>query len=185
MEIKGTAVKTIPDFVKSRFPGRYEEWVSSLPDASKKIIANTVFSNNWYPVEDAATVPTKQIGMLFYANNPTKAAWESGRYSAEVGLTGIYKFFVKASSPSFIISMGGKILSTYYRPSEMKVVNSSNNSIVMHITKFPGINVIVENRVAGWVQKALEISGCKNVTVLITQSLTKGHSITEFKISYL
>jgi hypothetical protein len=99
-------------------------------------------------------------------------------------LTGIYKFFVKASSPSFIISLGGKILSTYYRPCEMKVVSSSNNTTIMHIIKFPGINVIIENRIAGWVQKALEISGCKNVNLLITQSLTRGNPVTEFKISY-
>ena len=185
MEIKGTAVKTISDFVKARYPNRYEEWVASLPEASKKIIGSTVFANTWYPVEEAATIPTRQIGTLFYANNSLKAAWESGKYSAEVGLTGIYKFFVKASSPAFIIGLGGKILSTYYRPSEMKVVNSTSNSIVMHITKFPEINAVIENRVAGWVQKALEISGCKNVNIQITQSLTKGNPVTEYKISYL
>lgn len=185
MEIKGTAVKTIPDFIKSKFPSRYDEWISSLPENSRKIFTGTIFVNNWYPIEDAAISPTKQIGYIFYANNPVKAAWESGRYSAEVGLTGIYKFFVKASSPSFIISLGGKILSTYYRPCEMKVVSHSNNNINMHITKFPGINAIVENRIAGWIQKALEISGCKNVTILIPQSLTKGNPVTEFKITYL
>jgi hypothetical protein len=185
MEIKGTAVKTIPDFVKAKFPGQYDEWILSMPEISKRIISSTIFANNWYPVEDAAVIPTKLIGSLMYANNPVKAAWDSGRFSAEVGLTGIYKFFVRASSPSFIISLGGKILSTYYRPCEMKVVSSSSNNIVMHITKFPGMNVIVENRVGGWVQKALEISGCKNVNVLITQSLTKGNPVTEFKISYL
>ena len=185
MEIKGTAVKTIPDFVRSKFPDRYEEWLSSLPEDSKKIIGNIIFANNWYPLEAAATIPTKQIGIILYANNPVQAAMESGRYSAEVGLTGIYRFFVKASSPSFIISMGGKILSTYYRPSEMKVASSTNNNIIMHITKFPEINVIIENRVAGWVQKALEISGCKNVNILISQSLTRGNPVTEYKISYL
>jgi hypothetical protein len=185
MEIKGTAVKTIPDFVKAKFPHRYEEWVSSLPEESKKIISSSIFANSWYPVEEAAVIPTKQIGIILYANNPVKAAWDSGRYSAEVGLTGIYKFFVKASSPSFIISLGGKILSTYYRPCAMKVESSVNNTILMHITKFPGINTVVENRVAGWVQKALEISGCKNVNVIITQSLTKGNPVTEYKITYL
>ena len=185
MEIKGTAVKTIPDFVKSKFPNRYDEWISSLPENSKKIISSTIFANNWYPAEDAAVIPTQYIGKILFSNNPTKAAWESGRYSAEVGLTGIYRFFVKASSPSFIISLGGKILSTYYRPSEMKVVSSTSNSINMHITKFPGIDVILENRIAGWVQKALEISGCKNVSIVITQSLTRGDSVTEFKINYM
>ena len=185
MEIKGTAVKTIPDFVKAKFPHRYDEWVSSLPEESKKIISSAIFANSWYPVEEAAVIPTIQIGTLLYANNPVKAAWDSGRYSAEVGLTGIYRFFVKASTPSFIINMGGKILSTYYRPSEMKVVSSTDKTILMHITKFPGINAVIENRVGGWVQKALEISGCKSVTVVITQSLTRGNPVTEYKITYL
>lgn len=38
MEIKGSAVKATPDFVKYRFGLRYSEWVKSLPETSRAII---------------------------------------------------------------------------------------------------------------------------------------------------
>ncbi len=37
MKIKGTAVKTIPEYVKMRFPDQYDEWIDSLPTNSKQI----------------------------------------------------------------------------------------------------------------------------------------------------
>lgn len=38
MEIKGTAVKNTQEFVKTKYPDRYDEWLQSLPEASQKYI---------------------------------------------------------------------------------------------------------------------------------------------------
>ncbi len=49
----------------------------------------------------------------------------------------------------------------------------------MHITKFSEPSNLIENRIAGWMEKALEISGCKNVRIQITQSLARGGPLME------
>jgi hypothetical protein len=66
----------------------------------------------------------------------------------------------------------------------MEVVSSNDNEIITHITKFEKPNSIVEYRIAGWKQKALELTHCKNVKVIITKSLTKGDNVTEFNMSW-
>jgi hypothetical protein len=184
MEIKGTAVKSIPEFVKKNFPLQYQEWLNALPESSYRIINGLIFTNNWYPMKESLTVPMRIISKLFYAGDDVKTARIMGRFSADVALTGIYKFFIQFGSPKYIIERGGRIFASYFQPSEMVVVNVASNSLLAHITIFPEPDEMVENNIAGWMERALEISGCKNVKIEITKSLARMDKVTEFSFSW-
>ena len=183
MEVKGPAVKSIVDFIKNNYKERFDKWIDSLPESSKKIMKNPIYATSWYPIEDGVVAPTRKMAEMFFKNS-FEAAWQSGRYSADVGLKGVYRIFVKATKPSFIISRANNVFTSYYKPSEMIIADSSDKHVIVHITKFAKPNAIVEYRIAGWMERALEISGCKDLKVFISQSLTKGDPITEFKIRW-
>jgi hypothetical protein len=184
MEIKGTAVKSIPEFVKQHFPLEYQKWLNSLPVSSYKIMNGLIFINNWYPLKDSLVVPMKIISDLFYSGDEIKAARIMGHYSARVALTGIYKFFIQFGSPKYIIERGGRIFGSYFKPSELVVVNVTNNSLLAHLTIFPEPDEMVENNIAGWMEEALEISGCKAVNIEITKSLARNDKVTEFRLEW-
>lgn len=184
MEVKGTAVKSIRDYVENKYKTRYREWLQVLPKESQEIINTNIYANNWYPIKDGAIEPTKAIAKLFFNNDTKEAAFQSGRYSAEVGLKGVYKIFIIIAKPSYIMQRASRVFQSYYNPSDMSVTNSTDKSMVLNITKFPEPNSIVEYRIAGWIQRALELTNCKNVDVKISKSLTKGDDITEFNISW-
>ncbi|NOZ46715.1 MAG: hypothetical protein GXO79_08015 [Chlorobi bacterium] len=183
MEIKGSAVKSIKDFVEKKYPNDFNNWLNSLPDESRAILNSPIYATSWYPMEVAAVTPTRKLGEMFF-KDVKKGAWETGRFSAEMALRGVYKIFVKATSPSYIIKRASKIFVTYYSPTELMVANSDSKSVVLHITKFPVPNKTIEYRIAGWMEKALELSGCKNIKIRITKSMTMGNDITEFSISW-
>lgn len=183
MEIKGPAVKSIPEFVKKNHKARYNEWLDALSPESKNIMGNSIYSTGWYPVHQAAVEPTEKMALLFFKSK-IEAAWESGKYSAESTLKGVYRIFIKASSPQYIISRASKVFTTYYRPSNMQVIDSTNKSVLVHITEFGEPNAILEYRIGGWMEKALELSGCKDVRVYIKKSLAKGDPITEYSIRW-
>lgn len=183
MQVKGTAVKTIPEFVKAKFPQKYNDWFNLLPEKTKAIFSNGVITSNWYQVEDAIIFPTSQMSQQFYGNE-RDGAWECGRYSAETALNGIYKIYVKMSSPGHIIDRAGRIVQAYYEPSEVKIAGKTDKSVVLQVTKFPKPHKVIEYRFAGWMEKALEISGCKNVSIELTRSMTKGDFLTEYKITW-
>jgi hypothetical protein len=184
MEIKGSAVKSIVDYIKKNHPDGYQEWLNTLPEESKKIFMEPVLPSNWYPMNESAVIPTKHLAELFFDNNVEKGAWESGRYSAQMALTGIYKFFIKAASPFFIISKASRIISTYYRPSDIIVVEKGDNWVNINITRFEDPSVVIESRICGWIERALEISGAKDVKVDVRKSMTKGDDVTELYISW-
>lgn len=184
MEVKGTAVKSIPEFIAKNFPTKKKEWLDAMPEGSKKIMSGLLFTNNWYPLMDGLYYPMKSISKVFYNGDDVKTARVMGRYSADIALTGVYKFFIQFGSPKYIIERASRIFSTYFQPSEMVVLNASKNGLLLHLTKFPESAEIIEENIAGWMERALEISGCRQVNVEITKSLTKKHSVTEFTISW-
>jgi hypothetical protein len=183
MEIKGSAVKSIADYLKKHHPEKYNTWLESLPEKSRKIFQEPVLPSNWYSLQDAALIPTESLGQLIFSD-AVKGAWQCGRFSAETALTGIYKFFVKAASPHFIIDRAGRIFTTYYQPCNMEVVAKGDNYVVLHITRFEEPSKLIEGRIGGWIERAMEIHGVGFVTVDITKSLTKGDAVTEIMVKW-
>jgi len=101
-----------------------------------------------------------------------------------MALTGIYKFFIKAASPFFIIDRAGKIFTTYYQPSAMEVVEKGNDYVILHITHFEEPSELIESRISGWIEKAMEIHGVSFVTIDIPRSLTRGDTLTEIVVKW-
>lgn len=184
MEAKGTAVKSLKDFVENNYKNQYNDWIKSMPESSQEIMKGGVFANNWYPMNDAIINPSKAVAKMFFNNDIKEAAFQMGRYSAEIGLKGVYKIFIMIAKPSFIMQRANRVFQSYYSPSNMEVFSSNDNAIITHITNFSEPSSIVENRIAGWKHKALELTHCRNVKVVITKSLTKGDKVTEFSMSW-
>ena len=184
MKVKGSAVATLPVFVKEKSGEEgFQKWLAALSPEAQEIYKNNILTTGWFPLKQALSEPTKKICDLFYNGN-MKGAWESGRFSAEQGLKGVYKVFIKLGSVAFITKKASSILPTYYNPSEMKVVDLQSNSAVVHITKFEEPNEVIDNRIGGWMEKALELSGCKTIKISITKSLAKGAPHTEFQLKW-
>jgi hypothetical protein len=184
MRVKGTAVRSIQEFVQTQYSSKYAEWLNAMPEASKVIMSKPVYVSDWYSVKDAAIEPTIAIGKVIFNGDAIKAGWETGRYSSESALKGVYKIFIKLATPQFIIARAGQILPSYYDPALLSIKETGAKHVIMIVTKLPVNNEILEARISGWVQKALEITGCKNVKISPTKSMTKGDSITELMITW-
>ncbi|MBN1413602.1 MAG: hypothetical protein JW973_00770 [Bacteroidales bacterium] len=182
MEIKGSAVRTIPEYIKTKFPDKFREWLSKLPAPSAAIFNASIKPSEWYVMQDAAIVPTEILGQVAFDGDVKKASRECGRYSAESSLKGIYKFFLMAAPSKMVVATGGRILATFYKPVQFKVAESNNDGAKLHITQVNDPSGIIENRIAGWIERALDIQGVKASRVEITKSLTTGDPVTEITI---
>ncbi|MEO9483173.1 MAG: hypothetical protein ABJG47_06995 [Ekhidna sp.] len=182
MEVRGSVVSNINAYVKEIHPNGYDQWIDSLSETAQQLMQRTS-SSKWYPIQEGILEPTKIMCEQFY-DSAKDGAWKSGRYSAEVGLTGLYKVFVVISTPTFLIKRASRVLATFYNPSEVSVIDSSDHSMLIHFTKLPIGNEYLEYRIAGWMEKALEMCGCKDLSVRITQSIAKGDDLFEVQISW-
>jgi len=177
MEIKGSAVKATPEFVKANYINRYSEWLKSLPNHSREIIEKPIYATTWYPIIESVIIPTRKVADLFYNGDYNKAALEIGGYSADIALKGIYKIFVRISSPQFVLSRASNIFSTYYQPADIKVVESSDKKAVIQLDKFHVDEKLLMERIAGWIEHTLEIT-LKSPLKVDVEQIVNGKNLT-------
>lgn len=182
MQVRGSVIKSIDQFVADVHGQQYEAWKKNLSSASS-LLLSSVSAANWYPVHPGAIAPTELLCDMFYPNKK-EGALASGRYSAEVGLKGIYKVFVLVSSPSFLMKRAARVLATFYDPSDLKIISSTDKSMIIQFTQLPVNNEIIEYRMLGWMEKALEICGCKNLSLSIVKSMASGDAVFEVDINW-
>jgi len=182
MNVRGTVIRSIDEFVKMHHPAGHAEWLAKLPPESVAIL-KSAGNTKWYPVPEGVLIPTQVMCDMFY-DDPRKGAWESGRYSAQSALTGIYKIFVLISTPTFLLKRATRIISTFYDPSELEVASSTDNSMVILYKTLPAKSELIECRIAGWMERALEMCGCKNLSVKIPRSLGKDDEVFEVNIRW-
>jgi hypothetical protein len=184
MEVKGTAIMATREFVKSRFgePG-LAKWIAKLKPEAAEIYGGAILTNQWYDLKTILEEPCRAISEVFY-NGDKKAYVDVGKHSADHGLKGIYKLFVKIGSPQFILSKAGSILPTYYKPSIMRGEEADKNTYRVFVNQFDQYSDVIEHRISGWIERALEICGCKGIRVNIIKSLAKKDPCTQYDIEW-
>ncbi|MBN2520056.1 MAG: hypothetical protein JXB17_06105 [Bacteroidales bacterium] len=184
MQIKGTAVKITPEYVKKKYPDQFNKWLDKLPDESKKIMTHPIIATDYYDLSNAVIIPTIKIGELFFNHNEKEAALELGRQSADIALTGVYKIFVMISTPAFMLSRATSIFSTYYRPSDIKIVESEKDFAVFEIRHITKEESLIAWRIAGWMEHALHIVKRKDVKMDIKTDFTPGNEVVTITMKW-
>jgi len=185
MQVKGTALKTTRDFIKTRFPDHYEQWLDSLTTDSRKLFTSTLDATAWYPFHEGYSLPVKMIIELCYAKDHKTGGDQLGSYSAETALKGFYKVFLLIASPQFLMQRASKIFTTFYSPSQVEAEITGPYSAILRVVQFEDIDEAVEYRIAGWIRKALELANCREPGYEIRKSMARGDSVTEIHFSWL
>jgi len=185
MKVKGPALIALQSFVLSEFgmEDGYKKWFENLTPESQKLFLTKPNLNEWYSLKDGLNDPTQVMCNLFYKKK-MQGAWEAGRFSADFALNTLMKIFIKASSVRYMARLAAKILSRYYEPANAEVVKDSKGEVIIRITEFEGMTVVMENRIGGYIERSVELTGGRNVEVFIGPSMTKASPYTEYKIHW-
>ena len=185
MEVKGTALKTTRDFIKTQFPDQYDKWIESLTPDSRKIFTSTLDATAWYPFREGYSIPVKKIIELCYGEDIKTGGEQLGSYSAETALKGFYKVFLLIASPQFLMQRASKIFTTFYNPCQVEAEITGPYSAILRVVQLEGIDEAIEYRIAGWIRKALELANCREPGYEIKKSMAKGDEVTEIHFSWL
>jgi hypothetical protein len=184
MEVKGSAIIVLPKFIESNFGIKnVNVWLESLSEEAKKVYKSKILISSWFPLKTIFSEPTGKMCDLFYKRD-LMGAWEVGRFSAEYALKGVYKAYVKVATPQALTKRASQIFGSYYRPSSMKVDDAGEKRTILKITEFPEMDIIVEMRILGWIEKVLEICGCRNINLNVVKSLCHGDSMSKIEVSW-
>ncbi|MFW5686427.1 MAG: hypothetical protein ACOC0O_07235 [Spirochaetota bacterium] len=181
MEVRGSILQSLCDFLVDRYgEGNYRDWLSTLPPESRRHYEGKIAPGTFYPLHEGLVEPL-QILLDRYYNGLPAGARALGFYNAEKALTGFLKFVVKRGSPGFIIRQANSILQKYYLPCESEVPVNEKGRAIVRVTRFDEPHLVVDYRIQGWMEKALEVSGCSNIRVRIRKSMARSDEVTEFE----
>jgi hypothetical protein len=185
-EVKGSVLASIPAFIKKRFGKEgLEKWLDAISPEAHRIYLLKIETDRWYPVKPILIDPMANVAQLFFNWDIKTAAWEMGRYSADFSVGGVKKVLFRIGSTTFFLQKAAEFMDTYYRPAKIEVKELTEGYGIMHIPFFPQIERTIEYRIAGWVERVLEIAGNRDIVIDITQSLTEVNKThTEILVSW-
>lgn len=184
MDAKGTLLISVQEFVLAYFGGDgYVRWLSALPTQTAEAYRSKIPPSQWFPLNQYLRLPLRSVCDTFFDGDP-RGAWECGRYSADLASNRFLRLFVRMASTHLLLKRATDILEMYYKPCRSKLVDFGSGHATLHITEFEDINQDLEYRIAGWMERALEISSGGKAEVKISKSLAGGDKLTEFQTSW-
>jgi hypothetical protein len=179
-KVKGTALKnTLEFFQKEMGDEKYAQFIEALPPDVKAVAAVPVLSSGWYEYSLMRKLTKLAEGKV--KTPPGRSLdWELGRHSAEAALKGIYKLFFKVADIGFIVKKASYLYPTMYDSGVMELVSAEDKGAVIRIRDFNEPSVGFCDRMQGWMQKTLELTGHPSATILHPKCKARGDAYCEY-----
>lgn len=176
MNVKGTMVKQLKEFVKTKYPSIYDQWLEQIPDESKKIFSDTILTSKWFDMKDSLYEP-KLVASKLLKIEPKEFFWETGDYTAQNALKGIYRIFVKIATPQFLLKKSKNIVRTFYKNTSVEITKFEKNEGELKYIGFDPESELIMHRIAGWIDSSMRFTRAKNVNTKIV-NINKNNNFT-------
>jgi uncharacterized protein (TIGR02265 family) len=171
-------------FVKAK--GGEQLWqrvLSHLPAEDQKLLRRTLLVTSSYPLELNLRLD-EAIARELHPGEPERAFLEMGQSSAEVNLRGPHKPFLRQADPHYLLSFTEMIYAYYYNEGRRTYEKTGPTSATLTTHDAPPATPGDCLTVVGWHQRAIELSGGKNVKVVETRCRSKGDTVCEYRCSW-
>jgi len=178
--VKGTAVIASVAYLRERLgEEEYLRVLSGLPPETRDALSGTLLPSGWYEFSHVL-----ELMKGAEANLPRGArslAWEMGRYSAESGLSTVYKIFFRVADVSFILKKTAQVFSTYYDRGRMETASITGKSCAVLLREFDQPSAYFCDRLLGWMERTVEMTGAKNVRMTHPHCMARGDDHCEYR----
>ena len=182
--IKGTAMKSTVAFLQDRLgKDGYAKLLQSLPPEYASLLSASILQSEWYEfsmmiklVEEAARVIPATPGRTL--------AWDLGRHSAEYGLSTVYKVFFKMTDLNFILKRASTLFPSYYDSGALTIVENTPHAASARVVGFNQPCELFCGRLQGWIERTVELTGSKRVSVTHPTCALRGGPHCEFRAAW-
>lgn len=181
VNLKGAALKSSIKFLTEKFGAeKYAQILAAMPAEDQAVIRGAL-PHHWLPVNSMLSL--MKAAARETGQDARTLAFELGRFSAEDGLTTIYKLFFKVGSPEFILGRVAKIWRNFYDAGEMSLHDSRAGHVTIRVSDFPMKDAIFCERIRGWMHQATILIGYQPDTAH-PRCTVNGDACCEFEINW-
>jgi hypothetical protein len=159
---KGNALNAAVDFVRTIHPAHWQPTLERLEPASRELLAGIVVAGAWYPF-DVFHDLTRAFCEVIPGGMPVIArAWGARTIDRDFQ-GGIYRAFLRVSSPLFLLRTFGRLWGLYHATGALVVVSEKGNSarLLVHGLHRPATQLMYG--VIGSASRLLELAGSQRV----------------------
>jgi hypothetical protein len=159
--VKATDIVIIREMLKGK-ENELNIMTSSLKPESLKIFQTTL-SLSWIPIEVEAEI--LQIASRLFSPNDLRPIFKLGLTVAGKQFTGIYKFFLRIPSISFIIKNASSTYNTLIDSGTVRVDDITPKSATIVVSDLPELSAVQREYICGVFTCIVGLTGVKNVKV--------------------
>lgn len=164
-DVKGTGITFIKEEFKKR-GGNFENKFLAALNADEKSTYTSALDFTWHPIEIVTSLYEKAAPVLF-PGDPAPLR-KIGVLSIESVAKGVYKFLLRFSTVEGLLQQAAKIWSTYQKEGTARMEKGADkNSCHFFVTDYPKLSQPFAENLAGYLERAIEMTGAKNVRVII------------------
>jgi predicted hydrocarbon binding protein len=176
---KGVGFVNVRGFVKESFGAHaWDELLASLPHADREALGSVV-SVGWYPLDLYARL----IGAVDhrFGTGTLSVIHALGRYEAEKDLNTIHQFFLRMMNPNIVIEQMSKYWSRFHDTGEWQTERIGDYGAIATLSNWGVVDAGLCRELQAYLQRLLELCGCRNVTMDHPQCRTRGRPACEFR----
>ena len=161
MRVKGSVLKSRTLFASARGPESLKQYLAALSPETRKHAENGFLVSSWYPMEMFTEMNT--VADRVFGHGDLALCLELGRYGCDATLNSLYRMFIRLGSVSYIIKRAAQAWKTHYDGGELVVVEETDHSVTLEIRSVDTPHPSLCLAVRGWIARAGELSGARNV----------------------
>ncbi|HEY2747706.1 MAG TPA: hypothetical protein VGL86_23955 [Polyangia bacterium] len=163
MNVKGSVLRARLRYVEERGgEDGHRRFIDALAPSTRAIVDERILASGWYPFAafiDICEVIDRQLGAGDLA-----LCDELGRYGCDANLPTLYKIFFRMADVLYIVRRAAAAWRVNYDEGSMTVVGEGDHEVTLRM-EVPAPHRAHCLSVRGWIVRAGELSGAKDVRV--------------------
>jgi len=179
-KVKGASINARLEYVEESHGSRVlEQVLAILETKDKEQLGARILPSTMYPLElngrlDAA------IARVIQPANPVAVYRSLGRASAEKNLNSVHSIFLRSRGPHGILEHFPSVRRTYYSDGEATYEKIDDEKGVFRVRNAASHTLADCESTAGYFERAIELVGGTNVSVVLQQCRSRGNASCEF-----
>lgn len=182
---KGISLQCSVKFIKERFgQDHLNRILEAMEPAEREVLQNIAKVKTMGDYPQGILNHILEIMAAMLGNGNYSVCEEEGAFEAQETFSGIFKVFIAAGNPHFLIRQGPLAWRTLNSSGNLEILELHDHSAVTRISNFDEPHIALCHYLSGYFKKLLEMSGGKNVRVMHTKCRWKNDPSCDYIVEW-
>jgi hypothetical protein len=182
VQVKGSVLAARVAYLESLGPELSALVRERLSPGLRERIDAKILPNVWVSLREVNEL-TRVIDEVSGTGDGRRAE-EAGRFACDANLTTLYRAFFRLGNIGFIIKRAAAAWRVHYDFGDMQVVSSERKRVHLRLAGVPEPDESHCRAVMGWMVRAGELTGCKDVARKVLACRTGGAPACEWELTW-